>query len=117
MMLIRIITRIAQSYSSRFIYLLFGDQLMDKFKQKPARDLTRRESSKVVQRETGFRSVTRDFLSSKRSKEMRCPSCGSSLDFESGVEWMGPDSFTCGSCDNLLNISMIQRALRDLGVE
>ena len=90
---------------------------MDKFKQKPARDLARPESSKVVQRETGFRSVTREFLSSEESREMRCPSCGSALDFKSGVEWMGPDSFTCGSCNRLLNISLIQGALRDLGIK
>ena len=90
---------------------------MDEFKQKPDSGRARIESSKVIPRKTQFRSVTRDFLSSKRSKEMRCPSCGSPLDFESGVEWMGPDSFTCGTCDYLLNISMIQRALRDLGVE
>jgi len=90
---------------------------MDEFKQKPTSGRTRIDSSKVVPREIQFRSVTRDFLSSKRSKEMRCPSCGSTIDFESGIEWMGPDSFTCGSCNRLLNISMIQRALRDLGVE
>ena len=90
---------------------------MDKFKQKPTRALAHHESSKVVPRETHFRSVTREFLSSEKSRDMRCPSCGSPLDFKSGIEWMGPDSFTCGSCNCLLNISLIQGALRDLGVK
>ena len=90
---------------------------MDKFKPKPTRDLAHSESSKVVPRETRFRSVTREFLSSAKSRDMRCPSCGSPLNFNSGMEWLGPDSFTCGSCNRLLNISLIQRALRDLGIK
>ncbi|MHA1576397.1 MAG: hypothetical protein ACTSU3_03465 [Candidatus Thorarchaeota archaeon] len=90
---------------------------MDEFKQKPTNGRARIKSSKVVPRKKPFQSVTREFLSSETSKAMKCPSCGSSLDFKSGVEWMGPDSFTCGSCNHLLNISLIQRALRDIGLD
>ncbi len=65
----------------------------------------------------GFTSVTRTFLSSTASRKMRCPNCGNTLNFASGMEWIGPDSFTCESCQHLINIRLIQRALRDLGVE
>ncbi len=90
---------------------------MDKFKQKPTRDFARPESSKMVPRETHFRSVTREFLSSEKSRDLRCPSCGSPIDFNAGVEWMGPDAFLCVTCDRLLHMSLIHRALRDLGIK
>ena len=64
-----------------------------------------------------FTSITRAFLSSTASRKMRCPTCGSILNFESGTEWIGPDSFACVECRNLVNIRLIQRALRDLGIE
>ena len=64
-----------------------------------------------------FTSITRSFLSSATSKELKCPRCGSLLNFANGVEWIGPDSFTCKSCEQLINIALIQRALRELGVD
>jgi len=64
-----------------------------------------------------FQSVTRIFLASEKSKDIFCPHCGSVLNFGVEVEWMGPDAFLCGTCDKLLHMSLIQRALRDLGVE
>lgn len=64
-----------------------------------------------------FTSITRSFLSSTTSRELKCPRCGSILDFANGVEWVGPDSFTCKSCEQLINITLIYRALRELGVE
>lgn len=63
-----------------------------------------------------FTSVTRAFLSSATSKELKCPWCGKLLNFPGGVEWVGPDSFTCGFCEQLINIRLIKRALRDLGI-
>ena len=64
-----------------------------------------------------FQSVTRIFLASEKSKAIFCPHCGNPLNFGVEVEWMGPDAFLCGSCDKLLHMSLIHRALRDLGVE
>ena len=64
-----------------------------------------------------FTSITRSFLSSTTSKELKCPRCGSPLNFANGVEWIGPDSFTCKSCEQLINIALIRRALRELGVD
>ncbi|MGY5859867.1 MAG: hypothetical protein RTU63_10900 [Candidatus Thorarchaeota archaeon] len=64
-----------------------------------------------------FQSVTRIFLTSEKSKDIFCPHCGSPLNFGIEIEWMGPDAFLCGSCDKLLHMSLIHRALRDLGVE
>jgi transposase-like protein len=64
-----------------------------------------------------FISITRTFLSSEISKELRCPLCGASLDFANGMEWVGPDSFTCQQCEQLINIRLVLQALRDLGVE
>ncbi|MGY5872951.1 MAG: hypothetical protein RTV72_11940 [Candidatus Thorarchaeota archaeon] len=90
---------------------------MRRFKQKPPTVDTRPESSKALPREFHFQSVTREFLSSEKSKTMNCPGCGTPIDFKLGVEWMGPDAFLCGSCDKLLHMSLIHRALRDLGVE
>jgi hypothetical protein len=64
-----------------------------------------------------FQSVTRMFLASEKCDDIFCPYCGSVLNFGIEVEWMGPDAFLCGTCNRLLNISLIHRALRDLGVE
>lgn len=64
-----------------------------------------------------FTSITRAFLSSAASKELGCPRCGAPLDFTNGMEWIGPDSFTCKHCSQLINIRLIQQALRDLGVK
>ena len=63
-----------------------------------------------------FQSVTRIFLASEKSKDIFCPYCGNPLNFSSEVEWMGPDAFLCTSCEKLLHITLIHRALRDLGV-
>ena len=64
-----------------------------------------------------FQSVTRIFLTSNKSRDIICPHCGNKLSFEVEIEWMGPDAFLCGTCDNLLHMFLIHRALRDLGVE
>jgi len=66
--------------------------------------------------ERKFQSVTRIFLASEKSRDVFCPYCGNPLNFDTAIEWMGPDAFLCTSCDKLLHISLIHRALRDLGV-
>jgi transcription elongation factor Elf1 len=64
-----------------------------------------------------FKSVTQKFLSSPESRKIECPNCGSVLDFSRGVMWQGPDTFTCSKCNHLLSIRLLQRALKDLGIE
>jgi hypothetical protein len=64
-----------------------------------------------------FQSVTRLFLASEESKSIFCPHCGALLNFSIEIEWMGPDAFLCNSCHKLLHMSLIHRALRDLGVK
>jgi transposase-like protein len=64
-----------------------------------------------------FISITRAFFASTASKELQCPRCGASLNFAHGTEWVGPDSFTCSSCAQLINIKLIHQALQDLGVK
>jgi hypothetical protein len=64
-----------------------------------------------------FESVTQKFLSSPQSNQIRCPTCGNVIDFNSGVKWQGPDTFTCCGCERLLSMRLIHRALRDLGIE
>jgi hypothetical protein len=64
-----------------------------------------------------FQSITRIFLTSEKSKAIFCPHCGSVLNFGIEVEWMGPDAFLCSNCDKLLHMSLIYRALKDLGIE
>jgi hypothetical protein len=63
-----------------------------------------------------FISITRAFFASAASRELECPRCGTPLDFTNAMEWIGPDSFICHRCDQLINIRLIQKALRDLGV-
>lgn len=75
------------------------------------------ENSIVSEPAPSFSSITRKFLYSTTSREMKCPRCGSLLNFANGVEWVGPDSFMCGFCAQLINITLIQRALRELGIE
>lgn len=67
--------------------------------------------------QTRFQSITQRFLASPCSRKISCPSCGTRIDFQAGLEWVGPDSFICVSCNRLLNISLLHRALHDLGVE
>ena len=74
------------------------------------------EPSYAIVKESEFDSITKKFLASSQSRVIICPSCGKRLNFHSGLEWTGPDSFTCTSCNRLLSISLIQQALRDLGV-
>jgi predicted RNA-binding Zn-ribbon protein involved in translation (DUF1610 family) len=64
-----------------------------------------------------FESVTRRLLSSEKSAQIKCPSCGSIINFSMGVEWQGPDTFTCQVCERHLSMNLVHRALRDLGVE
>lgn len=66
---------------------------------------------------TSFESVTAKFLSSAKSNQMKCPTCGNTIDFNMGVKWQSPDTFTCGGCNRLLSMRLIHRALRDLGIE
>jgi hypothetical protein len=77
----------------------------------------RNDDSNQIHAAPSFTSITRIFLSSTTSKDLKCPQCGALLNFTSGIEWIGPDSFTCGSCEKLINIRLIQQALRDLGVD
>jgi predicted RNA-binding Zn-ribbon protein involved in translation (DUF1610 family) len=71
----------------------------------------------AITRDQEFQSVTKKFLTSEKARKFCCPRCGTSINFEAGDEWMGPDSFVCCSCNRLLHMSLIHRALRDLGVE
>jgi uncharacterized paraquat-inducible protein A len=64
-----------------------------------------------------FESVTQKFLSSPLSHKIECPNCGSVVDFSKGVLWQGPDTFACSRCDHLLSMRLLQRALKDLGIE
>ncbi|MBN2228227.1 MAG: hypothetical protein JW779_01465 [Candidatus Thorarchaeota archaeon] len=63
-----------------------------------------------------FQSLTTRFLTSSISKNLKCPNCGVAINFQNGTEWIGPDSFCCNSCKKLVNITLIHKALRDLGV-
>ena len=64
-----------------------------------------------------FESVTRRLLSSEKGTCILCPSCGSVVNFDMGVEWQGPDTFTCQECKRHLSMDLVHRALRDLGIE
>ncbi|MHA3962570.1 MAG: hypothetical protein AM325_003440 [Candidatus Thorarchaeota archaeon SMTZ1-45] len=66
---------------------------------------------------SNFESITKKFLSSPQSNQIKCPTCGDLIDFNSGVTWQGPDTFTCCGCARLLSMRLIQRALKDLGVD
>lgn len=63
-----------------------------------------------------FESITKKFLASPQSKRIRCTACSSIIDFSSGVAWQGSDTFTCGTCKQLLSMRLIHRALKDLGI-
>lgn len=76
--------------------------------------------SKIVATETdspSFESVTQRFLSLPKRNQIKCPSCGNVIDFNMGVEWHGPDTFSCSVCDRFLSMQLVHRALRDLGIE
>lgn len=64
-----------------------------------------------------FESFTKKFLSSSLSNQIECSSCKNAIDFNNPVKWYGPDTFTCGTCDKFLSMRLIQRALRDLGMQ
>ncbi|MGD9397878.1 MAG: hypothetical protein PVJ05_15685 [Candidatus Thorarchaeota archaeon] len=64
-----------------------------------------------------FESVTKRLMSSEKKSQIRCPSCGSIINFDMGVEWQGPDTFTCQVCESHLSMNLVHRALRDLGME
>ncbi|MFW9786985.1 MAG: hypothetical protein ACFFE2_00195 [Candidatus Thorarchaeota archaeon] len=64
-----------------------------------------------------FVSVTERFLSSSMTRMIKCPHCGTVIDFAEKVNWEGPDTFTCESCKHHLSMRLIDRALRDLGID
>ncbi len=64
-----------------------------------------------------FESFTKKFLSSSLSSQLECPSCKNAIDFNKPIQWYGPDTFSCGSCDKFLSMRLIQRAMRDLGLQ
>jgi hypothetical protein len=64
-----------------------------------------------------FESVTQRFLSSTKNNPVKCPLCDDIIDFNMGVKWHGPDTFTCGGCERLLSMHLIHRALKDLGIK
>jgi len=67
--------------------------------------------------QSSFESVTQKFLSSSKSSQIKCPTCGNTIDFNRGVTWQGPDTFSCSGCDRLLSMRLIHGALRDLGLK
>ena len=69
----------------------------------------KRESSK-------FTSVTQNFIRLSQEKLIRCPRCGNTIDFQSGVDWHGPTSFSCGACDKILHMSYVTRQLEKMGL-
>ncbi|MFW9844517.1 MAG: hypothetical protein ACFFEV_08070 [Candidatus Thorarchaeota archaeon] len=77
----------------------------------------RRTEIPLIVEKKKFQSVTRILLAAHNRKDIVCPYCGNVLNFEVAIEWMGPDAFLCGSCDRLLEMSLIHQALRDLGVD
>ncbi|OLS28256.1 MAG: hypothetical protein ThorAB25_19050 [Candidatus Thorarchaeota archaeon AB_25] len=86
---------------------------------KTIRDRQAEEDGKVVVNASSasFESVTQRFLSSSKSNQIKCPSCGNTIDFNKGVKWQGPDTFTCGDCERHLSMRLVHQALRDLGIE
>ncbi len=88
---------------------------MNERKNRTLEQHSKHEKISSIEPRSKFISVTRMFLSSEKSRDVFCPYCGNPLNFESDVEWMGPDAFLCTSCEKLLHISLIHRALRDLG--
>ncbi|MHA1943375.1 MAG: hypothetical protein ACW96M_03165 [Candidatus Thorarchaeota archaeon] len=64
-----------------------------------------------------FESFTEKFLSSLLSSQIECPSCKNAIDFNKSVKWYGPDTFSCGACEKFLSMRLIQRAMRDLGLQ
>ncbi len=66
---------------------------------------------------TDFESFTKKFLTSSLSNNIECPQCKNAIDFNKPMKWYGPDTFSCGSCDKFLSMRLIQRALRDLGLQ
>jgi hypothetical protein len=64
-----------------------------------------------------FESFTEKFLTSLLSNHIECPSCKNTIDFNGPVKWYGPDTFSCRSCDRYLSMRLVERALRDLGIQ
>lgn len=64
-----------------------------------------------------FESFTKKFLSSSLSSQIECPSCKNAINFNKTVKCYSPDTISCGTCDKFLSTSLIQRALRDLGLQ
>ncbi len=75
------------------------------------------EKSETKDEIPAFESITQRLLSLPKSNQIKCPSCGNLIDFNKGVTWQGPDTFTCGGCDRHLSMHLVHRALRDLGME
>ncbi|MBY8997062.1 MAG: hypothetical protein KGD60_04975 [Candidatus Thorarchaeota archaeon] len=87
---------------------------MDTIKDRHAKEIGKHD---VKESQLSFESVTAKFLSSPRSNQIKCPTCGNTIDFNMAVKWQGPDTFTCDGCNRLLSMRLIHRALRDLGLE
>jgi hypothetical protein len=63
-----------------------------------------------------FRSVTQNFIRLSKEKLITCPKCGKSIDFQLGVNWHGPTSFSCNACNKLLHMSYVTRQLEKMGL-
>ncbi|MFW9794217.1 MAG: hypothetical protein ACFFEE_07945 [Candidatus Thorarchaeota archaeon] len=83
--------------------------------QVPIRESKLPVSFKAIS--TNFESFTKKFLTSPLGNNIECPSCKNAIDFNKPMKWYGPDTFSCGSCDKFLSMRLIQRALRDLGLQ
>ncbi|TFG12924.1 hypothetical protein EU537_08130 [Candidatus Thorarchaeota archaeon] len=64
----------------------------------------------------GFKSVTESFIRLSEEKLITCPRCGNAIDFQSGIDWHGPTSFSCSACNKLLHMSYVTRQLEKMGL-
>ena len=88
-----------------------------RLEKMPMKQHVPRPSDEMLYTIPPFESVTKKFFNSKASKQIACPRCGATLDFQESVQWQGPEHFVCSKCDKLLSVNLILKAMNDLGVK